>query len=598
MNKTVNINIGGLFFNVDENAYQKLARYFDAIKRSLSNTSGQDEIMKDIEMRVAELLSERQKSDKHAINVSDVDAVVAVMGQPEDYRIDDEGETSNQSFSSSENRIKKLYLDTENNRLGGVCAGLGHYFGIDVSVIRIFFVILAFAGVGTGILAYFILWMAVTEAKTTSQKIEMKGEKVNISNIEKRVRQEFETVSSKIKNADYDELGNKVKNGAEKIGSNLGDVLTSIFKVFAKVLGVILIITSASTIIGVAITSIVMFFANTMPATSILKHVHTPIGLDTPLWIQGILFLIVFGIPFFFLLILGLKLLVANMKPISNNVKYGLLALWILGLGTMIYLGIKTASEYSFDGKSVKKEIINIKPTDTLFIKFKNNEEYSNVVNRSEDIDFVLDKDKKQVIYTNDIAFIIEKTDEPLPYIQINKIARGSSSIDANNKAEKIRYKYSIIGNKIVLDDYLLNDFNTRVHNQKVEIYLYLPKNTIFKVDENTEKFDNSENDFFNLHYSSASYIYKVGDYQVKCLNCPAYENEDYNDVLNESEMNFENMNDSENDEDGSKMLDSLNPSIEISDDGVLIKTKDGIKTKGEVKSLKIDKNEIQIKTK
>lgn len=102
MNKTVNINIGGLFFHIDEDAYQKLSRYFDAIKRSLSNSSGKDEIMKDIEMRVAELLTEQQKSDKHVINLKDVDQVVAVMGQPEDYRIDDDNqEPSSANFTSS-----------------------------------------------------------------------------------------------------------------------------------------------------------------------------------------------------------------------------------------------------------------------------------------------------------------------------------------------------------------------------------------------------------------------------------------------------------------------------------------------------------------
>ena len=80
MNKTVNINIGGLIFHIDEDAFQKLTRYFDAIRRSLSNSSGHEEIMKDIEMRVAELFSERQKSDKHVINLKDVDEVVKVMG--------------------------------------------------------------------------------------------------------------------------------------------------------------------------------------------------------------------------------------------------------------------------------------------------------------------------------------------------------------------------------------------------------------------------------------------------------------------------------------------------------------------------------------
>jgi len=104
MNKTVNINIGGLFFHIDEDAYQKLSRYFDAIKRSLSNAGGKDEIMKDIEMRVAELLTEKQKSDKHVINLKDVDDVVTVMGQPEDYRIDDDNQEPSSALLHQEEK--------------------------------------------------------------------------------------------------------------------------------------------------------------------------------------------------------------------------------------------------------------------------------------------------------------------------------------------------------------------------------------------------------------------------------------------------------------------------------------------------------------
>ena len=97
MNKTVNINLGGMFFHIDEDAFQKLTRYFDAIKRSLSNSSGHDEIIKDIEMRVSELLNEKQKSDKHVVGLKDVDEVIAVMGQPEDYIIEDD-KTNEQSY--------------------------------------------------------------------------------------------------------------------------------------------------------------------------------------------------------------------------------------------------------------------------------------------------------------------------------------------------------------------------------------------------------------------------------------------------------------------------------------------------------------------
>jgi hypothetical protein len=138
MNKTVNINIGGLFFHIDEDAYQKLSKYFEAVKRSLSNSSGKEEIMKDIEMRVAEIFTERQKSDKHVINSSDVDEVIVVMGQPEDYRIDDDSDTS-ASYNYIHTGRKKLYRDEDRGMIGGVCTGLGHYFGIDTICFRLFF---------------------------------------------------------------------------------------------------------------------------------------------------------------------------------------------------------------------------------------------------------------------------------------------------------------------------------------------------------------------------------------------------------------------------------------------------------------------------
>ena len=152
MNKTVNINLGGLFFHIDEEAYQKLTHYFEAIKRSLSNTSGQEEILKDIEMRIGELISEKHSNDKQVISFKEVEEIIAVMGRPEDYRIDGD-EPIEATYIPTGNKVtKKLYRDTENGMIGGVLAGLGHYFGVDKVWLRVFLLILVFAG-GTGILA-------------------------------------------------------------------------------------------------------------------------------------------------------------------------------------------------------------------------------------------------------------------------------------------------------------------------------------------------------------------------------------------------------------------------------------------------------------
>ncbi|GAW89982.1 hypothetical protein FPS14_contig00036-0014 [Flavobacterium psychrophilum] len=183
MNKTVNMNLGGFFFHIDEDAYQKLNRYFDAIKKSLSS-DGREEIMNDIESRVSELFSEKLTGAKQVISLKEVDGVIAVMGQPEDYKIEDEAPRQpNYNYASSGSR--KLYRDKENGIIGGVLAGLGYYFGIDKVWLRLIMLVLLLS-FGTGFLLYIILWIVMPEAVTTTEKLEMQGEPINISNIEKK----------------------------------------------------------------------------------------------------------------------------------------------------------------------------------------------------------------------------------------------------------------------------------------------------------------------------------------------------------------------------------------------------------------------------
>lgn len=580
MNKTVNVNIGGLFFHIDEDAYQKLSRYFDAIKRSLTNSSGKDEIMKDIEMRVAEIFSERQQTDKHVINLKDVDEVVAVMGQPEDYRIDEDGETTQTSFTSTSR--KKLYRDKDKGIVGGVCTGLGHYFGVDSIWIKIIFLIFVFVGFGTGVLAYFILWVIIPEAKTTAEKLEMTGEPVNISNIEKKVREEFENVSQKIKNVDYDKVGNQIKSGAENAGSRIGDVLTSVFSALAKVIGAFIVFTSAMILLGICVGSIILMFSASLPQNTIMNNIMTPLGFETPLWIQGILFLFAAGIPTFFILYLGLKLLSSSIKSMNSILKYGLLGVWVIAVGILVSLGIKEAGQMAFDGKSVTKEIISINPTDTLFVKFKNNDFYTKNVNERRDFRLTLDESNKQVIYSNNVSLRILTTDEAKPFLQIEKLAYGKNPSDSKKRAESIRYGYKIDGNHVTLDNYILTDFGTKFRNQSVEIFLYLPKGTIFKPDSSLENYDNSDDNVFNLHYSG-EYTYKADQSKIRCLDCPAYEDE-YNDL----EIDSTSVDETEIDSTGT---------IQFNKDGILIKKTKTTSDDKEVKEVKINKDGISIKT-
>ncbi len=235
MNKTININLGGIFFHIDEIAYQKLKLYLDAIRRSLSDDpQGRDEILNDIEHRIGELLSERIKDARQVVNENDIDEITKIMGKPEDYLVDEEifeDEPTYKSRSAS----KKLFRDAEDKFLGGVSSGLGHYFGIDSLWVRIIWIILVVAGFGTGIPIYILLWILIPQAETTAEKLQMKGEPVNISNIEKKIREEFQDVSSRVKDG-VNDVTSKVKNSEFKknVGNKAKSGLQEVIETLAK----------------------------------------------------------------------------------------------------------------------------------------------------------------------------------------------------------------------------------------------------------------------------------------------------------------------------------------------------------------------------
>ena len=570
MNKTVNINLGGMFFHIDEDAYLKLTRYFDAIKRSLNNSSGQDEIIKDIEMRVSELLNEKQISEKHVVGLKDVDEVITVMGQPEDYILEDEGK-SNQSFNNSTRKHKKLYRDKEKGMIGGVATGLGHYFGVDAVWVKILFLVFVFAGFGTGILAYFVLWVVTPEAITTSEKLEMTGEPVTISNIEKKVREEIESLSDKFKNADYDAMGNQVKSGAERISSSVGDFIMTGFKIFAKLLGVILII-GGITVLFFLLVGVFTLGTNVFIDFPWQNFIEAGNFTEYPIWSFGLLMFFAVGIPFFFMTLLGFKLLAPNTKTIGNIAKYTLLAIWIIAVAIAISIGIKQATEVSYDNKMVEKKTISIQPTDTLFVKFKYNNYFAKDLDHHREFEFVQDSANNQLIYSTNVRLRVLHTDEAAPYIQIEKSARGNSFVAAKKRAEKINYNVEIRGNQLILDNYFLTDVKNKFRDQEVEVYLYLPEGQLFKPDASVQDYDDSDDSFFNLHFSG-NYNYKVEGSKIKCLNCPADEN-DFEDVEEENTIDNDTVKEVSIKINGKEVLNGKKSSgrLTTDKDGVVIK--------------------------
>jgi len=195
MKITVSINLGGYSFNIDEDAYAELKMYLKNLELHFAGEESSSEILSDIETRMAELFRIKITTFKQVINIEDVKQVISILGTPEDIS-DKEEPSAHDKFSSP--GYHRMYRDPDHRIIGGVCAGMGAYWNIDPIIIRIIFVALALAG-GLGVLVYLILYIVLPEAKSTAQKIEMKGNPVNIHNIKESVKKEFDSVRKNIK---------------------------------------------------------------------------------------------------------------------------------------------------------------------------------------------------------------------------------------------------------------------------------------------------------------------------------------------------------------------------------------------------------------
>jgi phage shock protein PspC (stress-responsive transcriptional regulator) len=194
MKITLSVNLGGYSFNIDEDAYDELKRYLKNLEFHFAGEESSAEILSDIETRMAELFRAKMTGYKQVITIEDVRETIKILGTPED--IDDKnGPSIRDKFTSP--GYHRMYRDPDHRIIGGVCAGMGAYWDIDPVIVRVIFAALIFAG-GLGALAYLILWIVLPEAKTTAQKIEMKGNPVNIHNIKESVKQEFENVRKKM----------------------------------------------------------------------------------------------------------------------------------------------------------------------------------------------------------------------------------------------------------------------------------------------------------------------------------------------------------------------------------------------------------------
>lgn len=499
MKKTLTINLGGLVFNIDDDAFVVLKNYLDTIRGYFDTSEGRDEIMTDIESRIAEMLTEKMNGGKEVINSSDINMVISIMGQPEDYITDDldeEPRSSSQQNSyhqqshshtqSSTTENKRLFRDTDSGMLGGVCSGIGHYFGVDPVWFRLALV-LSVLVLGFGFLFYVILWIIMPEARTSAEKLSMKGEPVTFENIGKTVEEEMQNVKKKLNNLDGSQAQthvNSVKTGVEKFGFFLVSIVKFAIKAIAKILGFFFIIIGGllllALIFGAFTPTNTVFFdtGGTMGGYNLMEisHILFPSGSD--LWLTIIGFVLLVGVPFLALLLGGFTLLFGMRPPKYTGI--ALAGIWVLGLILSITAGIRTGVE--FNKESSLSEVISLNeiPSDTLYFEILNKNGMVNKNNISSgDLEFF--KFKDGILWLDGIEVNVLKTNSKFAELEIIKKANGKTFETADRNAGSIQYHTEIDSNVIKLDPYFTLTKGDKWRGQEIQVNLYIPNGkTIF----------------------------------------------------------------------------------------------------------------------
>ena len=550
MDKVKNISLGGFSFTIEETAYNALNTYLVEVHKHLSTNADKDEILYDIEQRMAELLKDQMKGREVVIS-QDIQYLISVLGRPEQY-VDDEENTASTSQFSNSFKGRKLYRDIDDKKLGGVLSGISHYFKWDVTLLRIVFALLIFANISffafsvngkgisftsTLIVLYFIFWGVVPKAVTTSEKLEMKGEEVNLDTLSN-----FKTSFPSQRREWTKSLTDK------KIAGVLGGLglYLSINSTWLRIAYVAVVLFSLPIFHQMGVLAIIGYFilaAVLKNPTLTTEEVHSLKSSDTAITspqqsnfffmlLKGVFYFIaiVICIPLFIALIGtiisifgatiagGVTLLTLNdylpyllahqwqvvvlylasglllLVPISLIV---LLALklftkrfrtpkaWVVAnvlclvVGIMLLLTVlgSVGKEFVTAGK-VETKIPITSTADTLFISEKASTPYDGFVSLHE----------RGVDLRNNIYFTdIQPTNDSLPYLLITKKSKGRTVSEAAENASRLEFPIEFYKNVIELPNHYTLKKGNVFRNQEVKVSLCVPAGKYVKTIANRQ---------------------------------------------------------------------------------------------------------------
>jgi len=503
MKKTFSININGLLFNIDEDAFEKLNDYLKTLKKHFKNTDGGEDIVTDIEARLSEILKTRVKDLQQIVGMSDVDFAIDTLGQP--FEMDEERDTNKTKKSKRTKSHKRIFRDPDNQIFGGVAAGLAAYFNVDLVIIRLIFVLSILIG-GAGLVVYLTLWVLTPYASTTAEKIEMDGETVDIKNIEKKVREELESLKDRFQefsNEAGDVMKKKRKdstNGLNRLGLFLFKALQIFIRILAIILGVVFLIVGIALSLALAVTYLGLtptlhfeeFSVGSLSLPAFLNNyiITTPYEL-----ILNIALFLVLSIPIIGIIFNSIRLIF----NLGRQKIFGISAvvMWVLAIMVAFTLSVKTMEQFKKESKQIVINTLDSVQNDTLKLTVFNQQFYKEL--KQESTNSLYYEDEEIMFNTEDSFYgnsglTFSKAEGEEFELIIRSRVRGENTAEAKERLKRIKTHYAIEDNSLEIDPYYTLGLNEKWRCQEITFEIKIPEGKTLFIGKEVR-------DYFQWHY-------------------------------------------------------------------------------------------------
>lgn len=484
MDKTININIGGSLFSIDENAFGILRDWLQALNNRFKNVQGGLETIEDIELRVAEIFHS-QKGMAGVITRENVENMISIIGKPEDFDQQEPEDTGQHQDNYSYGR--RLYRNPQDTVISGVCGGLGAYLNTDPVLFRILFAV-AFFVFGSGLLIYIILWIALPAAHTESQMQELFGSDYRAGSYGRKAG----TGSADNK------TGYRSSAGYSGLGNAINEVLSAIARVLYIILRIILVIIGVAFILAGFLTliSFILIFVFKFP--NILALEGTGLNMNylpdfmsymvspgTVPWILGLASVIVI-LPLLAMIYWGSKMIIW-FRARDGIFSLAAIVVWVASLAILSMILFNEGTSFANTAR-ISTEAIMPRKTDTLYI-----------VSDRKISDLMYDKEvllpDEYDIFINDGArelyirpyLSVRPSDDYNTMVEVRKHCAATTESLGLQRLRELQFNYSIKRDTLHLDEYFKLPEGRKWSADFVGIRLYVPEGTVIKLDSSSD---------------------------------------------------------------------------------------------------------------